>query len=26
VPILEPALIVGCITFIMVFLWINHRV
>ena len=25
VPILEPAIIVGCVTFIMVFLWSDHR-
>jgi putative Mn2+ efflux pump MntP len=26
VPILEPAIIVGCVTFIMVFLWSDHRI
>ena len=26
VPILEPALIVGCVTFIMVFLWSDDRI
>jgi putative Mn2+ efflux pump MntP len=25
IPILEPTLIVGCVTFIMVFLWSDHR-